>query len=295
MHDEVLPDYNAFNDRQIICMDFEFNQHDILLPSIACEQVIIPYFHGFMNLQKGLKANKDTDVEVAETEDDEENLEVIYPDALQKTTTLTVRGLTVTLINTIYHSAIYIPLRPENADQRSALLADTIRNHRSIRNEALSATNKDLLTSTVTVSYQVDQPDITIPVFPSIVEICRIFNLNHEQQRAMYISGKALLTSFFDDDNNTPATERSENQSLLFIHGLGGSGKSVFIRALTALSTAWLRPDAVMTCAATGNAAVNVSGYTIDSLILKKPEFFLKVSKHKFFNNIQVCLIITSK
>jgi hypothetical protein len=85
------------------------------------------------------------------------------------------------------------------------------------------------------------------------------------------------LTAFYNDDNNVSEEVKVRDQNFLFIHGLGGSGKSVYIRSLLGLAASWLRPDAVLTCAPTGNAAVNVAGYTIASLTMKRKDFFLKV------------------
>jgi hypothetical protein len=158
----------------------------------------------------------------------------------------------------------------------------SIEKHSIIRRQLLSVKNPHLFRNNtvafVNVPYQIDKADIELPIYASLQEICLIFNLNCEQRRALYVSGKALLTSYFDDENSSSSLTKAENQSLLFIHGLGGSGKSVFIRSLVALSYSWLRPGSVLTSAPTGNAAVNVKGYTTASLIYKNKNFFKPVS-----------------
>jgi predicted esterase len=67
------------------------------------------------------------------------------------------------------------------------------------------------------------------------------------------------------------------NQVLLFLHGMGGSGKSLAVHAMIALAMSWDRPRAILTSAKSGVAAVNVEGYTVDSLRYKPKSFFDEV------------------
>jgi hypothetical protein len=205
-----------------------------------------------------------------------------YSDEIVHIPVICIRNLSVMIINNIFRSAMAGPL-PFLTDMETVEEFEVaIERHNMNRNEALDSTEyykkNPTAPKTVSVAYKANHPNIIIPVFASLLEICKLYDLNVEQRRALYVSGKSLLTAFYNDDNSVSEEVKLSNQTLLFIHGLGGSGKSVYIRSLIGLAASWLRPDAVMTCAPTGNAAVNVSGYTIESLIRKKKEFFLKVS-----------------
>ena len=63
------------------------------------------------------------------------------------------------------------------------------------------------------------------------------------------------------------AIKRQAYKRLLMILGMGGSGKSYIIQGWSALCFSWSRPNSMTTFAATGVAAINVDGDTIQSLI----------------------------
>jgi hypothetical protein len=153
----------------------------------------------------------------------------------------------------------------------------------------------DVKKSTCFVTIEIDQPQKEIPLFASIAEISNVCSLLEDQHRAFFIIGSALLRSFARDEMDVicgekdaypspcscsasdPSSELEEQQALLLIHGVGGSGKSVIVRAITALATSWMRDRAIITASIAGVACVNISGYTIASLMYKKRSFFDQV------------------
>jgi hypothetical protein len=146
--------------------------------------------------------------------------------------------------------------------------------------------------TTCFVTIEIDQPQKEIPLFASIAEISNVCSLLEDQHRAFFIIGSALLRSFALDEmdniggekdfpfpccSSSYPTDLEEQQALLLIHGVGGSGKSVIVRAITALAMSWMRTRAIITASIAGVACVNISGYTIASLMYKKRSFFDQV------------------
>ena len=153
------------------------------------------------------------------------------------------------------------------------------------------------LPATLLVTVTVDTPQKEIPYCASLAEIKAVFTLSDDQNRAFTIAGRAMLEAFQRDEQphepeatddvianaltaiTTSAAdlERLKHQVLLFLHGMGGSGKSLTIRALIALALSWEKPKAVLTACKSGVAAVNVDGCTMDSLMYKPAAFFHQV------------------
>jgi hypothetical protein len=274
LNDNCISEYVPINDSAFDTLDYVMSEEDVVMPPANIPSVIIPRFEGYLTLEQGMKGPN-----AAQGETDEMG----YNDEINHAPVLVLKDMTVTIIKNIYNSAIDCPSKwfvEDNCNVEE--VRASINAHTSIRLEELSKSNQDKIVEneapTVSVTYKANEPNIDIPIFSSLIEICALFDLNCEQRRAFYISGKALLTAYYNDDNDTCDYETHDDQSFLFIHGLGGSGKSVFIRALLALATSWLRPGSVLTCAPTGVAAVNVAGYTLASLIGKRISFFDKVT-----------------
>ncbi|KAJ7603337.1 hypothetical protein DFH06DRAFT_917446, partial [Mycena polygramma] len=76
---------------------------------------------------------------------------------------------------------------------------------------------------------------------------------NKEQERAVRIVGEHFIAG-------------TEEQLLLYIAGVGGSGKSYVIHALVELFKRCGASDQLLLSAPTGCAAVLISGYTIHAL-----------------------------
>jgi hypothetical protein len=137
----------------------------------------------------------------------------------------------------------------------------------------------------------VDREQQLLPRFASLAEVASAFSLTDDQARAFNLIGHGLLMSFLRDEEDCPeqptaptttdgtSTEITVllNQVLLFLHGMGGSGKSLAVHAMIALAISWDRPRAILTSAKSGVAAVNVEGYTVDSPSYKPKSFFDEV------------------
>jgi hypothetical protein len=158
------------------------------------------------------------------------------------------------------------------------------------------------------VTVKVDEPQRQLPRFASLAEVVNVFGLTDDQARAFNIVGHGLLMAFLRDEEETPeeaaakeaaaqpadtasrprrrrrtepdAISAALHQVLVFLHGMGGSGKSLTIHAMIALAQSWNRPQAILTSAKSGVAAVNVDGYTVDSLTYKTRAFFNEVRAH---------------
>jgi hypothetical protein len=282
LNDNCISEYVPVNDSAFDTLDYVMSDEDVVMPPRNMPIVSIPRFEDYSSLERGLKgpntACGDTD-------------ENGFNDEITHVPVVVLRNMTVTIINNIYHSAITGPMKCFveeycNVEEVQA----SIHAHTIMRLQILAETNPDKLVDdaapSVTVNYKANERGIDIPIYASLIEICALFDLNCEQRRALYISGKALLTAFYNDNNPNQQHDTQDDQSFLFIHGLGGSGKSVFIRALLALAASWLRPASVLTSAPTGVAAVNVAGYTVWSLIKKRKDFFNQVNYclHSNFN-----------
>ena len=96
---------------------------------------------------------------------------------------------------------------------------------------------------------------------PSLAAVSQKFTLNHRQHVAFVIAGAHLLDSF----KRSVAGEPSGKPLRMHLAGEGGTGKSRVIDALRYLGERWGRPNAVVTVAPTGIAAVLVKGETAHS------------------------------
>ena len=85
--------------------------------------------------------------------------------------------------------------------------------------------------------------------------------MNETQHIAFFIAGSHLLDAF----KRSTARVSPGKPLRMHIAGEGGTGKSRVIDALKYLSTAWGRPNAEVTIAPTGIAAVLVKGETVHS------------------------------
>lgn len=141
--------------------------------------------------------------------------------------------------------------------------------------------------STVLVTVAVDEPQRELPAYASVAEVSQLFHLTPDQLRAFLIAAEGFLNALLDDEVMDQEITRTENteevrrrsQRFLFLHGIGGSGKSFCIRALVALAISWGKPQAILTAAKSGVAAINVGGHTLDSLMYRPPKFFRQVRK----------------
>lgn len=108
-----------------------------------------------------------------------------------------------------------------------------------------------------------------IPTCATVNEISRVFEYSKDQHRSFAIIAMALLLCFGEEDNEAidSAAFAAKLQRLLMILGMGGSGKSYVIQGWWALCFSWCRANSMATFAATGVAAINVDGDTIQSLI----------------------------
>jgi AAA domain len=111
-------------------------------------------------------------------------------------------------------------------------------------------------------------------VFASIDEVSALFEYTEDQARAFAIIAAGLLRAFMDNDDAERLTDEviQAHQAVALIQGLAGSGKSYVVFGWIALSTSWGHPNAVMTCAISGIAAVNVQGRTIASITCRTSE-----------------------
>ena len=114
-----------------------------------------------------------------------------------------------------------------------------------------------------------------LPTCATVNEVSRLFEYTKDQHRAFAIVAMALLLCFGEEDNEALdcAVFAAKLQRLLMILGMGGSGKSYIIQGWSALCFSWSRPNSMTTFAATGVAAINVDGDTIQSLIFSYTMF----------------------
>jgi hypothetical protein len=136
---------------------------------------------------------------------------------------------------------------------------------------------------TIKIVVSPDAPLVDLNYFATLQEVSTIFKFKQsgdDQERAFLLIGEALLSEFAKDEElYTSINEDTEEtfaktveQFHLLLHGLGGSGKSYVIRAVTALAQSWLRPNSIVIICQSGIGAVNVNGTTVAS--------FLHTQKH---------------
>ncbi|OWZ10696.1 hypothetical protein PHMEG_00016418 [Phytophthora megakarya] len=99
----------------------------------------------------------------------------------------------------------------------------------------------------------------TLGETPSLTLVSREFKLNAKQHKAFTKVGTSLLKSLLIGHN-------PENQTLTFLGGLPGAGKSRVIGALQVLARQWGHSEAVVTAAYQGVAAQAANGQTIHKL-----------------------------
>ena len=130
----------------------------------------------------------------------------------------------------------------------------------------------------VSVSIDHDKNNIDIPLFASIDEVAKSFNLTSDQYMGLFIAGSGFLRSLrVEDIEKSMFTDNEEDNQCnmsMILHGVGGSGKSYVIRSLLALAESWMRQGSIITSAISGVAAANVSGHTIAFLLNCKKSFF---------------------
>ena len=96
---------------------------------------------------------------------------------------------------------------------------------------------------------------------PSLAQVSQHFTLNERQHIAFVTAGSHFLDSFL----RTAAQEPPGKPLQMHIAGEGGTAKSRIIEALRYLRKAWRKPNAVVTVAPTGIAAVLIKGETVRS------------------------------
>jgi hypothetical protein len=115
-----------------------------------------------------------------------------------------------------------------------------------------------------------------LSLYPTIAATSKAHKLNEKQHRAFNLCASALVRTWKriegtanprDELTATAVNAEDEHQLRLIINGEGGTGKSTVVQAVLAFVSLWNRPSAVRTIAATGIAAVNISGRTIHSAL----------------------------
>ena len=248
--------FECYDDDRIPSSTYVIDDSEIRMPSFNTI-LSIRRFEEFTNLQSGMKP-----VIIEENEAVDENHDLLINNRDMK---VEETDGYVDLI----HSAM------NNAHDVAA--------HNSIRNRLIRSLNEqfgDLCN--VSVSVHPEKPNITLPLFSSIQEVSTAFTLTIDQHRAFYIASAGLLSAFKADveteENSLNIQEDTMNYVALLLHGIGGSGKSYVIRAILGIAKSWLREGSVVTTCISGVAAVNVSGYTVASLLHCRKSFFEKVT-----------------
>jgi hypothetical protein len=154
-------------------------------------------------------------------------------------------------------------------------------------------------TKTIKITVSPDLPLVDLHYYATLQEVATVFKFNQadSQERAFFLGGEALLKEFAKDEAEYTANNCEEEedllrsiteieQFLLLLHGLGGSGKSYIIRALTALAQSWLRPNSIFNVCQSGIGAVNINGITVCSFKNKNKKYLDQVKvilfSHRF-------------
>jgi hypothetical protein len=256
----------------------------------ATKKTEIPYFTHSNALEEGLKPLRVAEDEM-DSEDDEDEKNCNPVENPLKVVQRAPRLMQVKEVQNFQQLVEYAVAWPQTETLKGLF--------ESTRNAWLESVIEDSPDTkpTCLVTIEIDEAQKEIPHFASIAEISKACSLLEDQHRAFFIMGSALLRSFARDEVDivcaehvcpiaslSSATDLEEQQALLLIHGVGGSGKSVIVRAITALATSWMREKAIITASIAGVACVNISGYTVASLMYKRRPFFDQVRPHPIRN-----------
>ena len=108
--------------------------------------------------------------------------------------------------------------------------------------------------------------------YPSVANVSRAYSLNMKQHQAFCVIATACLRTWqhhsLNGDNETKKYSIPDTKQLImYLGGLGGSGKSRVIKSTQALFSKWDRSHLVSVVAPTGSAAVVVQGSTVQSFL----------------------------
>jgi hypothetical protein len=125
------------------------------------------------------------------------------------------------------------------------------------------------------------EPTLQDPNFPSLQDQSQLWSLNKEKHNAFLLMGAAMLqhihstNQLADSENNSSITSKikkldsfldgllpTNRHLVMFLAGLGGTGKSRIIKCFKYFTRRWHSVAATVICASSGVAAMLIEGCT---------------------------------